>query len=201
MLHLLPIRLILWALASVAAISLGGFLYAGWTSESSITANVSLVIRWAGSLVTICAVLLFAAWRWIAPLQLLIFPYLGGKWEGTIEFQDNGQEQTRSVKLEVKHRLTGIIMLLESAEAASRTLLVHAERDLHFERYKLYYVYLNERKEGTKGGGERYQGIAIMRVKLATPMELKGDYFTEANRSGTLSLRQVEPNQWWKLWR
>lgn len=191
----------MWALAALAAISLGGFIYAGWANDSSIIAKISLVVRWAGSLVTLASVLLFAAWRWISPLQRYVFPYLGGTWAGTLEFGEESDEQTREVKLEVKHLLTSITMILESAESTSRTLVVHAEKDQHFDRYRLYYVYLNERKEGTKGAGDRYRGLAVIRVELGRPMKLTGDYFTETKRRGTLWLEQVEANSWWKLWR
>lgn len=214
MLHLLPLRLILWAFAFVVAISLG-LAFAGLASNGHIFGNLSVLVRWSGSLVTIATIVLFASWRWIGPLQSMIFPYLGGTWKGVIEFEneDEGDDksgheheveperQTRDVTLEVKHLLTGITMMLDSAESTSWTLAVHAEKAKNFDRYRLYYVYLNERKEGTEGGGERYRGLAIIGIETGAPMRMAGNYFTETDRKGTLKLTQVAANPWWQLWR
>jgi hypothetical protein len=206
MLHLLPLRLILWAFAFVAAISLG-FAFAGLPSDGHVFGNLSALVRWSGSLVTIATVILFAGWRWIRPLQGLVFPYLGGTWKGVVEFENEdgdesgAEKQTRDVTLEVKHLLTGITMMLDSAESTSWTLVVHAEKAKDFDRYRLYYVYLNERKEGTDGAGERYRGLAIIGIKTGTPLRMAGNYFTETDRKGMLKLTQVAANPWWKLWR
>jgi hypothetical protein len=59
------------------------------------------------------------------------------------------------------HTLFGIRLLLESSESTFWTLVVHAERNTDFERYRLYYVYLNERKEGVPGPG-RPQSYDLM---------------------------------------
>lgn len=205
MLHLLPLRLILWAFAFVAAVSLG-YAFAGLPSDGHVFGNLSALVRWSGSLVTITTVVLFASWRWIPPLQGLIFPYLGGRWEGILEFEKEGEDGagaeigTREAKAEVKHRLTGISMILETAESISSTLVVHAERK-DFGRYRLYYVYLNERKEGTIGAGVKYRGLAIIGIETGTPMRMAGNYFTESGGKGVLRLEQVAANPWWKLWR
>lgn len=200
MLHLLPLRLILWAFAFVAAVSLG-LAFAGLPDDSHFLTSLSTLVRWSGSLVTIGTIVLFAAWRWIPLLQSAIFPYLGGSWRGFVEFKDNDKEESREVTLEVRHLLTRISMILDSAESSSRTLVVHAEKNKDFDRYRLYYVYLNERKEGTKGAGQRYRGLAVIRIETAAPMQMAGDYFTETHREGTLMLHRVAANPWWKLWR
>jgi len=212
MLHLLPLRLILWAFAFVVAISLG-LAFAGLASNGHVFGNLSVLVRWSGSLVTVATIVLFASWRWIRPLQSIIFPSLGGTWKGVVEFENENKDesereaevapekQTREVTLEVKHLLTGITMMLDSAESTSWTLAVHAEKAKDFDRYRLYYVYLNERKEGSEGGGERYRGLAIIGIETATPMRMAGNYFTETDRKGTLKLTQVAANPWWKLWR
>ncbi len=201
MLHLLPIRLILWLFVAVAALSVVVFANAGWFSEGTL-ATLSLIVRWVGTLVPAGIVLLFSGWRWLPVVRTAIFPYLGGGWTGVIAFEDEeGVPQTREATAEVRHLLTGIVMILETDESISRTLVVHAEKDRHFDRYRLYYAYLNERKEGTKGAGDRYRGLAILRVEAGRPLRMAGDYFTDTHRRGTLTLEQGAPNPWWKLWR
>jgi hypothetical protein len=200
MLHLLPIRLILWIFAATAALSVLGFAYAGWFSEGALS-NLSMVVRWVGTLVPAGIILMFAGWRWIPSFQSSIFPYLGGRWTGIIEFKIAGVTDTREATLEIKHVLTGISMILETAESVSRTLLVHAEKDRDFDRYRLFYVYLNERKEGLSGHNSNYRGLAILRVESGSPLRLVGDYFTDTHRQGTLTMKRAENNPWWKLWR
>lgn len=201
MLHLLPLRILLWAFASIAGVLLGGVLYAGWARDDTAIAVVSAVIRIAGSLTSSAVVAFLVAWRWSQPLQRILFPYLGGRWRGTLCFGPSDNEQARDVTLEVKHNLVRIVMLLESEESTSKTLVVHAARDPDFDRYRLYYLYLNERREGVPGGGDRYRGLAIMRVEPGVPPKLYGDYFTETHRQGRLELTLMVPNPWWMLWR
>jgi hypothetical protein len=111
------------------------------------------------------------------PIQKFIFPYLGGRWTGYVQFEGKEGTQRLNVKLEIKHTLFGLRLLLDSKESTSWTLLVHAERNRDFERYRLYYVYLNERKEGFANGGERYRGLAVMRIEPGARLKLQGDSF------------------------
>ena len=104
-------------------------------------------------------------------VQRWIFPYLGGRWSGFVKFQGPQGPEQRDVTLEVKHTLFGLRLILDSAESTSRTLVVQAERDKDFDRYRLYYVYLNERKEGAAGVHNRYRGLAIMRVEWSATLD------------------------------
>lgn len=199
MLHLLPIRLILTIFVVVALVSFAGFT--GWFGSVASLGEFPRVVRWAGALVTGGIIFLFAAWRWFSFAQAAIFPYLGGSWTGTLAFKKDGVAETREATLQVKHSLAGIVMILETDESISWTLVVHADKDRHFEQYRLYYAYLNERKEGTEGAGDRYRGLAILRIEKGRPLAMAGNYFTDRHRSGTLRLTQTSPNPWWKLWR
>ena len=78
----------------------------------------------------------------------IIFPYLGGQWTGSIEFQGSHGCGTRDVSLRIDHTLFTIKLILESEESTSRTLSVCAYRDSGISRDRLYYVFQNERKEG-----------------------------------------------------
>jgi hypothetical protein len=201
MLHLLPIRLVLRVFAALVAIAVVAASYAGWVGQGGTIHDMAVVTRWSSSLATAAIVLLFVSWRWIPPVQLFIFPYLGGRWSGVLRFNSGRGPEHRDVRLEIKHTLFGIQLLLDSNESISSTLVVHAERNPDFQRYRIYYVYLNERKEGVPGAGERYRGLAVLRVEWGAHPELQGNYFTEANRSGTLHLKRDEGHPWWKLWR
>lgn len=201
MLHLLPIRMVLRVVAALVALAIFAASYAGWVGQGGAVHDMTVVTRLSSSLATAAIVLLYVYWRWIPAVQLLIFPYLGGRWSGVLHFTAGRGPEHRDVRLEIKHTLFAIKLLLDSNESTSSTLVVHAERNPYFQRYRIYYVYLNERKEGVPGAGERYRGLAVLRVEWGAQPELQGDYFTETNRSGTLHLRRDEGHPWWKLWR
>jgi hypothetical protein len=201
MLHLLPIRWLLRIAFGIVALAVLSAVYAGSVGTGQATHDALLLLRWSSVAATSSIILLFAAWRWVPPVQRYIFPYLGGTWSGFIRFEEQGRSQRRDVKLEIKHTLFGLRLLLESKESTSWTLAVHAERNQDFERYRLYYVYLNERKEGVAGGGQRYRGLAVIRVETGAPLKLLGNYFTEADRAGILHLTLDALHPWWKLWR
>jgi len=201
MLHLLPVRLILKAIAALVAIAVLTASYAGWVGNGGIAHDMAAVTRWSSSLATAAIILLYVSWRWVPTVQLSIFPYLGGRWSGVLCFTSKHGPEHRDVHLEIKHTLFDIKLFLDSNESTSSTLVVHAERNPDFQRYRIFYVYLNERKEGVEGAGVRYRGLAVMRVEWGPQPELQGDYFTETNSSGTLHLKRDEGSPWWKLWR
>jgi hypothetical protein len=201
MLHLLPIRLILWVFAAFVALMVLAAVYMGIAGDEALFQDAAAAVRWSSSLATGIIVLLYASWRWIPPVQNMIFPYLGGEWSGILNYEGKNGPGERDVTLEVKHTLFGLHLMLDSKESTSWTLAVHAERHPDFDRYRLYYVYLNERKEGVAGAGERYRELAVMRVKPGKRMELQGDYFTDTHRRGTLHLARIKRTPRWKLWR
>jgi hypothetical protein len=202
MLHLLPI---LWILRLFVLLVGGAVLaatYAGWFGGGDAVRDAETLMRWSATIATGGIVALFAAWRQIPVVQRWIFPYLGGRWSGVLEFLGPHGLERRQVTLEITHTLFGLRILLDSAESTSRTLVVHAERDPDFHRFRLFYVYLNDRKEGVVSAGEQYRGLSIIRVVgLAGSPELHGDYFTETHRRGTLHFTVDKLNPWWMLWR
>lgn len=102
--------------------------------------------------------------------------------------------------MKVNHNLLGIRILLETAESTSWTLSCHAERDKVFGTCNLFYVYTNQRKEGNKGGGTSYRGLAIMRVDKNGDFKLHADYFTEHLRKGQIHLTRTEQTPPWRFW-
>ncbi|MEW1781346.1 hypothetical protein AB0305_04000 [Arthrobacter sp. NPDC080086] len=200
MLHLLPLRAALRLLIILVAVGVALMFGAGILSDKEIFKAATQLVRWSTLIVTGSTLLCYAGWRWIPIIQRWIFPYLGGDWEGTLVYSRGTSEATVPIQLLVKHTLFGIRLLLDSAESTSQTLVVHAEKDPDFDRYKLYYVYLNQRKEGVQGAGDRYRGLAVLRVDN-DGLLLQGDYFTENHRRGTLSLAYKKPTAWWKIWR
>jgi hypothetical protein len=201
MLHLLPIRWLLRLVFTFAALVVLSANYAGWLASGELTQDAIVIARWVRIGCVILIGLFFAVWRWIPPIQRSIFPYLGGRWSGYIQFEEDGGLRRSSASLEVKHTLFGVRLLLDTKESSSSTLAVHAERDSDFDRYRLFYVFVNERKDGFLNAGQRYRGLAVIRVELGEHPALHGSYFTDTDRRGILHLTSEVPNPWWKLWR
>lgn len=201
MLHLLPVRQLLTVIVALAGLTVLTAVYAGAIGTGDALNDVRWIIRSASVAVLVLTLVPYAAWRWMPSLQRITFPYLGGEWDGHLEFHGSKGSGAREVTLTVNHSLLKLVLILDSAESTSRTLVVHAERDASINRDRLYYVYLNERKEGVSGAGDRYRGLAVLRVEMAGRAELHGDYFTERQGHGKLRLTRKLPHPWWALWK
>lgn len=165
---------------------------------------ISTIFRWGSSFTIGAIILLYAGWRWVPIIQSAIFPYLGGKWKGTVNYKDaSGNDASKPVEMEVKHTLFGIKFLLESDESSSQTVSVYAEKNLDFDKFRIYYIYNNHRKEGLKGSEKTYLGLVSSRLELngGNYSTLNGDYFTDTHRKGQIHLKFTEKNPFWKLWR
>lgn len=201
MLHLLPVIKILKIFAAAIAIAVVAAVYAGAIGTGNAFSDVSWVIRWSSVAAMALALGPYMAWRWMSFVQSVIFPYLGGSWSGNLTFNGEKGSGTRDVTLVIRHSFLKVELILDSKESTSRTLVVHAERDAGINRDRLYYVYLNERKEGFPGGGDRYRGLAVLRVEKSGHLMLHGDYFTEERGHGELHLKREQPHSWWAIWK
>jgi hypothetical protein len=200
-LHLLPIRLLFQGSLALVALAIAAAFYAGWLNPTDGAKNIAFFLRIASGLAVGLSIALFAAWRWIPALQKFVFPYLGGRWKGIIRFPNGDTEDQRSATMDIKHTPFGLTLLLDSDESTSWTLSAQADRNPDFDRFRIFYIYLNERKEGVPGARERYRGVAIMRVEPGRPFKLFGDYFTETDRRGRIEMTVSKLHPWWKIWR
>lgn len=201
MVHLLPVRLLLTLIVTLVGIAVLAAFYAGWLGKGDELHDAFQIIRWSSFGAIAIAVSSVALWRWVPLVQHCTFPYLGGKWSGQLKYHGQYGSGTRTIDLEIRHTPLKIELILSSKESTSRTLVVYPERDKGVNTNRLYYVYSNERKEGVSGAGERYRGLAIMRIDFANHPTLRGNYFAESDRSGTLHLKRDEQNPCWLLWR
>ncbi|MDB6147565.1 MAG: hypothetical protein JWO45_1229 [Spartobacteria bacterium] len=202
MLHLLPIKWVLTFCLALGALGVFGAIYLGWAPEDHWFANVQAIIRWSTGTAIALPILFYLAWRFVPLIQSLIFPYLGGHWNGHLQFSGKRGVGRRRIKLTIDHTPLSLKMFLDSKESFSKTLAVHAERTEHaIVRKRLYYVYLNERKEGFPGAGQTYRGLAIMSVENRKRLELRGDYFTEEGQAGTLTLSRYVAHPFWTFWK
>lgn len=202
MLNLLPIRLLLTVIIVLISVVVLAAVHAGMIGSGDAFGDFGSILRWSSPAALMLMLVPYLAWRWTPRVQEAVFPYLGGEWIGELRFHGPNGAGDREVSLVVNHSLLKTVMILDSDESTSRTLVVHAERDSGTERDRLYYVYLNERKEGVRGAGEQYRGLAVLRVEIAAGSTfLLGDYFTERQSTGTLKLTLQRHHPWWKFWK
>jgi hypothetical protein len=201
MLHLLPIRQLFKIAVALIGLAVLAAMYAGAVGTGDALNDAKWIIRWSPVAALAITLIPYASWRWMARVQRLIFPYLGGEWIGELDFGGPNGTGVRDVKLMIDHSFLKIDLILDSAESTSRTLVVHADRDKGINRDRLYYVYLNERKEGVRGAGDRYRGLAVLRVETANGASLHGDYFTERLGTGKLRLARRKAHPWWAVWK
>lgn len=199
MLHLLPVRQLLMLIVLLVALTMLLAMYAGYMGAGGLK-DAIIIIRWSSASAVALPIIASAAWRWMPLLQKVSFPYLGGEWEGKLAFEGLRGSGTRDVKLDVTHQLFGLKIVLETNESISRTLVAHAQYDADIARNRIYYVYLNERKEGVVAAGEYYKGLATLRVENAGSL-LHGNYFTETRGAGTLHVYRLKKHSWWKIWK
>ena len=192
MIHLLPIRLFI---ATITILVVLTFLVQGLVPYVGLE-KLLLDIRWLYLLMLSIPLILCTFWRWSSKFGTIIFPYLGGQWTGSIEFQGSHGCGTRDVSLRIDHTLFTIKLILESEESTSRTLSVCAYRDSGISRDRLYYVFQNERKEGISNEEGYYRGLAVLRLD-AKNSRLLGDYFTEQESSGQLTFKRQKEHAWW----
>lgn len=140
---------------------------------------------------------LYLAWRSIAAFQRATFPYLGGRWIGVLRFGPPDRQELRDAVLTIRHRLSGMSLVLETRESTSTTLAVVATRDPTGTQCHVYYVFENRRKpEFTKPGYPTiYRGVAIMRVEMHDTKLLSGEYFTDQPTNGIAEFR-LERHAW-----
>ena len=129
MLHLLPMRRLLAIIFGLVALAVLAAVYAGVVGKGDAYGDVKWIIQWASSLAFLLTVLPYAMWRWVPNLQRVTFPYLGGDWSGKLEFHGPDGAGTREVTLTARHSLLKVVLILDSAESTSRTLVVHPEHD------------------------------------------------------------------------
>lgn len=204
MLHLVSIRLLLTVYAFVVIAAYAVALRAGFVSDASWTDIVAGILKVATPVAVSAIILALLAWRWLPSfIRNALFPYLGGQWAGTIEFEDaSGALTPRKATLEVAHTLTSIQFALSTEESTSETLLVHARRvSVLGELVKLVYVYEVERREGFPGAGDRYRGCAFLDVRLTPKKIMTGNYFAGPKRRGVMRMALVRHNPFWKFWR
>jgi hypothetical protein len=187
MLHLLPFQWLLKGLIAVTGLAVLTATSAGAFSSHGLYENSIAVLRWAGTVDTLVAGIIYFGWHMIPCVRRAIFPHIAGEWKGKISFMDATEtEQVRYATLYVAQNLLRIRLVLNTEESTSETLVVHPVRDSDFPFFYLFYIYENRRKEGFHGPGRIYRGTSVISIEDDKFLVMKGTYFTDQKGDGTV---------------
>jgi hypothetical protein len=99
MLHLFPLRLILQLFAFLVGVFVLVWLQFGTASPADMAREGLRVFGWSSAFALALIFIIFAAWRWVPWVQSSVFPYLGGRWEGVLEFYGARGVEQRNIRL------------------------------------------------------------------------------------------------------
>jgi hypothetical protein len=172
----------------------------GESSTRSGFSSATNVLRWVLGIEATLAVLIYYSWHRIPGLTARwLFPHIDGSWAGELHFDrriedDQGEitefKGVRLADLHVHQTLLKIRLILETDESTSETLVVHADRDPDFSRFRLFYIFENRSRDGLPNTARSYRGTAVMEVPPGRPHELRGTYFTDQGSEGTFSFNR-----------
>ena len=205
MLHLLPLRWIAKGLLYVTTLAVFGATIAGLVGPEHVMHDAFALIRWVLMLETAVAAILFFGWRYIPGFNNRIFPDISGTWSGFIHYGTKEDPKKKDAVLHVYQSISKIRLVLETDESQSETLVALPERDEHFSRFKLFYIFENTRKEAVQEHpGQLYRGTAFIEMGPGKPDEINGSYFTDQKKEGSISFRRgLDPLinlSWYKRW-
>lgn len=203
MLHLLPLRWLLKAVAVATALGLALAAVTGTLGPDGLSSPLGAGLRVALLTEGALWLLLTFGWSYIPGFRDRIFPDIGGTWTGVIKFSRDGVPDEKAATLHIHQDILALRLLLETDESESETLVARPERDKDFSRFTLFYIYENKRKEGVQAAGRIYRGTAFIVLQPGRPEALSGSYFTEQGNLGTLSFtRDISTEGCWAaVWR
>ncbi|MBB6024916.1 hypothetical protein HNR77_006062 [Paenibacillus sp. JGP012] len=127
---------------------------------------------------------------------LCTVPYIGGKWEGTIQSDYIDQESGKRVEpirtsMEIRHEFDRIKVTLETDKSFSSSYTSDIWIDEAGRKY-LCYTYYNDADEN-RDTNPNHDGTAKLRISLDTDDEpiLKGHYFTGRKTTGKMEFTRV----------
>lgn len=128
---------------------------------------------------------------------LCSIPYIGGKWEGTIQsdyiFQETGEKGAPiPITMEITHEFDKIKVTLETDKSYSSSYTSDIWIDAADLKY-LCYTYYNDADEN-RDTNPNHDGTAKLRIKKDVHGELllEGHYFTGRKTSGKMAFTRVD---------
>ena len=166
---------------------------------SSIDDNL---FRWLSGVTSAVVIIVLVYERWIwkwsvfrAISEVSGVPVLHGTWEGTLDYEKDGNGKSGSVDIyvAVNQTLTSISVrsfFKKPSESASTIAKIEKPKS---NRRQLIYLYKNEAPFGKRDGNPPHDGACVLEIVGFPAQELSGSYFTERKGSGLVKLSQYSP--------
>lgn len=212
MLHLLPLRSLGRFALTVTVLGIFAVIVVGSTSTAPRITQAMTILRWVLVVEGVAALVIYFCWHRIPGLtKRWLFPHIDGSWDGILLFkrkvakagdqEEHVVEGTRTASLYIHQSLKKLRLILETDESTSETLVVHAERDPDFSRFRLFYIFENRSRDGLPNTARSYRGTAVMEVMPGRPTILDGTYFTDQGSEGTFRFERNAPAyRGWRSW-
>jgi hypothetical protein len=138
-------------------------------------------------------------WRWLwHRLPILgrkIFPDLNGEWHGhgvSSWKDDKGQPVRFEIVAQIRMSWFSTSVTMRTGESTSHSLRCDLDPTPDAQRFRLWYWYENQPRAELADRSARHRGAAWLDVDLGQDAnKLTGQYFTERQTGGDLSLTRV----------
>lgn len=131
------------------------------------------------------------AWKWRVFRKWLVqTPYLGGEWNGSVKYEDNGCLRQKKVEVVVKQSFLYLSVSLKTNESSSSTISSSFNIDNERNICQLWYVYRNEPNISIREKSSIHYGTA--RLDVNSNDLLEGCYWTDRQTRGSMLLNKVK---------
>lgn len=133
-------------------------------------------------------------WRWRAVQGWLVpFPVIEGTWRGQLQSTwNNSQTQTPSqpiaLTLVVRQTFLTVSCTMFTEESESRSYSSSIHIDTETKERRLVYNYSNKPRTTIRDRSPIHDGTASLQIIGSPPKELRGEYWTNRQTKGELSL-------------
>lgn len=149
-------------------------------------------VSYAITLETILALLFVKfMWKWKIFKWLVQIPCLSGQWTGTLEYDYDGEHQTKKTELTIKQDFFRTIIKLETNESESVSISAHFDIDRDREIKRLFYTYENIPKPEFRDRSPMHYGAVRLNISDDNK-KLDGEYWTSRKSVGSISFKRKD---------
>jgi hypothetical protein len=186
------------ALYIILVIALTVFIINYWLCEKQF--SVSYIYNSLSKSITVILIIIFLfnkyLWKYrIFKKWLVLIPNLNGKWKGSIYsnwVNSETKEKIASIEttLSISQSLFHINCAMESSEMKSNSITANFIIDEDNQILKLSYVYMSEPNQNARSRSQIHYGTIIFDILKSenNKIELKGNYWTDRETTGTINL-------------
>lgn len=157
--------------------------------------NFDFFLSDISSSISIIAIIAFVFERWLWKYSvfhgwLVPFPYLGGKWNGFIDYSWNDSYMRKNIQVTIRQTFLSVQITVQTNESTSRSICCSFDIDEKRGRQHLIYSYLNESNTSVRERSPIHYGTAQLGI-VEDGKKLQGMYWTDRKSVGDIELSRV----------